>query len=246
MINVGVFFGGKSTEHEVSIISALQAMENIDKTKYNVIPVYMDKDNNFYYSSDSILTDSKNYKDMKSLLSKCINVTLVKVKKRVYLKNINVGLFSKNVNVLIDIAFPIVHGTNVEDGNLQGHFHTLGLPVVGPDCLSGAVSMDKFVMKKYCKEIGIPVIDALRFTSEDYKDVDKVVSCVKEHVGFPCIIKPVNLGSSIGINKAKDENSLKNALELAFSFANVILCEKAIVDLREINCAVLGDRKSVV
>lgn len=244
MINVGVFFGGKSTEHEVSVISALQAIENMDKTKYNVIPVYMDKNNDFYYNKDGLLLDSKNYKDVKALLSKCVNVMLVKKGNKVYLRNVEKGLFKENVNILIDIAFPIVHGTNVEDGNLQGHFHTLGLPIACSDCLASAVSMDKYVMKEYCKAIGVPVIDAIRLTSEDYKDVDKTIATIEKQIGFPCIIKPVNLGSSIGIKKAKDKDSLIEALSLAFSFADIVLCEKAITNMREINCAVLGDKFS--
>ena len=150
--------------------------------------------------------------------------------------------FGNKLNQLIDVAFPIVHGTNVEDGNLQGYFHTLNLPVVGPDTLSAALSMDKYVMKEYCKAIGVPVIDALRFDKNDFRDVDSIIKIVKSEFGFPIMVKPVNLGSSIGIKKAKDEAGLKEALELAFSFADVILIEKAIVNLREINCAVLGDK----
>ena len=241
-LNIAVVFGGKSTEHEVSVISALQAIENIDTEKYNVVAIYMDKKGDFYFSKDNLLTDSKNYKNMKSLISKCSNVYFVKDKNHTYLREVNARFFGNKLNQLIDVAFPIVHGTNVEDGNLQGYFHTLNLPVVGPDTLSAALSMDKYVMKEYCKAIGVPVIDALRFDKNDFRDVDSIIKIVKSEFGFPIIVKPVNLGSSIGIKKAKDEAGLKEALELAFSFADVILIEKAIVNLREINCAVLGDK----
>ena len=230
-LNIAVVFGGKSTEHEVSVISALQAIENIDKDKYNVVAVYMDKKGDFYFSNDNLLIDSKNYKNIKSLLSKCENVYFVKDKNHTYLRNVHAGLFGSKLNQLIDIAFPVVHGTNVEDGNLQGYFHTLNLPVVGPDTLSAALSMDKYVMKEYCKAIGVPVIDALRFDRNDLKNADLIMHKVKNEIGFPVIVKPINLGSSIGIKKAKDEVGLSEAIELAFSFADIILIEKAITNL---------------
>lgn len=241
-LNVAVVFGGKSTEHEVSVISALQAIENINKDKYNVIAIYMDKKGDFYYSKDNYLLDIKNYKDIKSLLSKCINVYFIKEKNYTYIREINTKIFGSRLNQLIDIAFPIVHGTNVEDGNLQGFFHTLNLPLVGPDTLSAAVSMDKYVMKEYCKAIDVPVIDAVRFDKNDYKNINDIVKRVENEIAYPVIVKPVNLGSSIGIKKAKDEMSLRDALELAFGFADIVLVEKAITNMREINCAVLGDK----
>lgn len=236
--NVMVLFGGRSTEHEVSIISAHQAIENMDLEKFNVIPVYIDKMGDFYYAKDNTLFDLKNYKDIKSLVSKCINVTLIKEKNKTYLVSKKSGLFSNSVNILIDVAFPIVHGTNVEDGNLQGFLHTMNLPVVGPDTLSAAVTMDKFVSKEYLKCIGIPVLDALRLDKQEKNIIEKI-----EKIGYPVIIKPVNLGSSIGIMKAENQDELKDAVELAFTFSNVILAERAIVNLREINCAVLGSKK---
>ena len=241
-LNIAVVFGGKSTEHEVSVISALQAIENIDKEKYNIIAIYIDKKGDFYFSKDNLLIDSKNYKNVNSLLSRCSNVYFVKDKNHTYVREVNAKIFGSKLNQLIDVAFPIVHGTNVEDGNLQGYFHTLNLPIVGPDTLSAALSMDKFVMKEYCKAIGVPVIDALRFDRRDFKNVDEIVKRVKAEIGFPVIVKPINLGSSIGIKKAKDETGLKEAFELAFSFSDIILVEKAITNLREINCAVLGDK----
>lgn len=241
-LNVAVIFGGKSTEHEVSVISALQAIENIDKEKYNVFPVYIDKKGDFYYSEDSYLTDSKNYKNVKALISKCKNIYFVKDKNYTYIREVNAKVFGKKLNQLIDAAFPVVHGTNVEDGNLQGYFHTLNLPVVGPDTLSAALSMDKYVMKEYCKSIGVPVIDAIRIDKNDYKNIDKTVEAIEKKFKYPVIIKPINLGSSIGISKAKNKELLLNALELAFTFSDIVLVEKAIENMREINCAVVGDK----
>ena len=241
-LNVAVIFGGKSTEHEVSIISALQTIENIDKEKYNVIPVYMDKKGDFYYSNDNILTDSKNFRDINSLLKKCINVCFVKEKNNTYLRNVINNFFGTKVNQVIDVAFPVVHGTNVEDGNLQGFLHTLNLPVVGPDTLSSALSMDKYVMKEYVGALGVPVIKAVRIDINDFESLDKTISMLESEFSYPMIVKPVNLGSSIGIKKASDRKGLEEALELAFNLASIVLVEKAITNLREINCAVLGDK----
>lgn len=241
-LNVAVVFGGKSTEHEISIISALQAIENIDKEKYNVIPIYISKSGDFYYNKDGLLLDMKNFRNQKSLISKCRNVSFVKIKNHTYIRDNNVGLFGNKIDQAIDIVFLIVHGTNVEDGNLQGYFHTLNLPIVGSDTLASAISMDKYVMKEYWKAIGIPVIDGIRFDKNDFNNIDYIVDNVEKELKYPVIVKPVNLGSSIGIKKGYNRESLIEALELAFAFTDIVLVEKAITNMREINCAVIGDK----
>lgn len=241
-LNVAVVFGGKSTEHDISIISALQAIENMDRDKYNVIPIYIDKKGDFYYSKDDALTKMANFKNQSALVKKCKNISFVKIKNKTYIRDNNVALFGDKIDQLVDVVFLIVHGTNVEDGNLQGYFHTLSLPFVGSDVLSSAISMDKYVMKEYWKAIGIPVIDGIRFDKEDFRNVDAIAEKVEKEFGYPVIVKPVNLGSSIGIKKASNKDSLVDALELAFSFTDIILVEKAITNMREINCAVLGDK----
>ena len=134
-----------------------------------------------------------------------------------------------------------MHGTNVEDGALQGFLKTLGLPFVGCDVLASAVGMDKYVMKTLLKDAGFPVLPALRFAAKAYNHPETVVSEVEEKIGYPVIVKPVNLGSSVGISKATDREALINALDTAFSFADTVLIERAITKLREINCSVLGD-----
>lgn len=241
-LNVAVVFGGKSTEHDISIISALQAIENMDKEKYNIIPIYIDKKGDFYYSEDDKLFKMENYKNQNSLVKSCKNISFVKIKNKTYIRNNNIGIFSDKIDQIVDVALLIVHGTNVEDGNLQGYFHTLNLPFVGCDVLASAVSMDKYVMKEYWKAIGIPVIDGIRFDKNEFKNVNLIVDKVEKELKYPVIVKPVNLGSSIGIKKASDKDSLIAALELAFSFTDIILVEKAITNMREINCAVIGNK----
>ena len=240
-LKIAIVFGGMSTEHEVSIISALQAMENIDKNKYDIYPVYIDKRGVFYYD-EKILNDINTFKKPEEIKKRCKKVIFVNEDEKVYIKKLSKKLFSKDIISLIDVVFPIVHGTNVEDGNLQGFFKTLGIPCVGSDCLSSALGMDKYVMKKFLKSENINVIDGSRYDIVDYKNVDNIISDVEKKYGYPVIVKPVNLGSSIGITKAKDRNELLNSIELAFSFSNLLIIERAITCMREINCAVLGNR----
>ena len=239
-IKVAVMFGGKSTEHDISIISAVQAMNNMDKSKYEIIPVYITKNNEFYTGEDALKIES--FTNIKNLLSKCERVTFVSEGSKLKLVKLKNKLFSKAEISEIDVVFPVVHGTNVEDGTLQGYISMLNVPYVGCDVTASAVGMDKYVMKTVLKENNIPVLDCLRFGAKQYYDnCDSVCADIISKLGFPVIVKPVNLGSSIGISVAKDENALVKSLESAFSYADKILVERAITNLKEINCAVLGD-----
>ncbi len=239
-INVAVLFGGKTVEHEVSIISAVQAMANINTDKYRIVPVYITKSNEFYYGED--LRNISLYRNINALISRCRRVVFVNEKGRVRLMKHPGGLFSGGPICDIDVAFPVVHGTNVEDGALQGFLKTLDVPFVGCGVLASAIGMDKYVMKIMLKEAGFPVLDCVRFTAPDPGNVRKV----EEKFSYPVIIKPVNLGSSVGISKAANTDELTKALELAFSFADKVLVEPAITQLREINCSVLGDAAEAI
>ena len=233
-----VLFGGKSVEHEISVISALQAMENLDAEKYDIIPVYISKSGDMY--TGDILREAAAYKDLKSLCKKSVRVTFVSDGGKVLLCRFPAKRFGSSVIAEIDVAFPIVHGTNVEDGALQGYLKTLGVPFVGCDVLSSAVGMDKYVMKAMLRDGGFPVLDCLRFNKYRSR-IDSCVSETEEKIGYPVIVKPVDLGSSVGITVAHDSESLKSALKTAFSYAENVLCERAITELREINCSVVGD-----
>lgn len=233
-----VLFGGKSVEHEISVISALQAMENLNRDKYDIIPVYISKSGEMYTGDNLFSADS--YKDLKALCSSAQKVTFVRDGSKVLLQRHPAHRFGKNTIAEIDVAFPIVHGTNVEDGALQGYLKTVGVPFVGCDVLASAVGMDKYVMKTVLKNEGFPVLDCLRFNRRR----DKIADCIKKTeaaLSYPVIIKPANLGSSVGISKADNRESLESALAEAFSYAECVLAERAIVKLREINCSVIGD-----
>lgn len=239
-IKVGVIFGGKSTEHEISIISAIQALGSFNREKYDLLPIYITKNNEFYVGPN--IGRIEEYTNLDRLLSESTRVVLVPGKKGADIVRYPLSRFGDNKLATIDVAFPVVHGTNVEDGTLQGFLQLLNIPYAGCDVLSSAVGMDKYVMKCVLKDNGIPVLDCKVFTTREFDfEPERVVSTIRDEIGFPVIVKPINLGSSIGISKADDENELYESLELAFAYASRILVESAVQNLKEINCSVLGD-----
>ena len=238
-IQVAVLFGGRSVEHEISVISAIQAMESLNTETYDILPIYMTKDNEFY--TGDVLRDIRRYRDVPGLLKDATRVTFAREEGRVVVKRVPAKRFGSSVIAMPDVAFPIVHGTNVEDGALQGFLRTLGIPFVGCDVLASAVGMDKYVMKLLWQAMGFPVLPALRFSAAEYGEPEEIVRQAEEQIGYPMIVKPVNLGSSVGISKASDRDGLYAALDTAFTFADTVLLEHAVTNLREINCAVLGD-----
>lgn len=238
-MKIGVMFGGKSVEHEVSIISAIQAMSFISKDKYEVIPIYISKNNEMYVGET--IDKIEAYQNINSLLKKSQRVTLINSGEKIQIVKYPFKKLGNSIYDYLDLAFPIVHGTNVEDGALQGYLKTLGLPFIGCDVLASAVGMDKYVMKTILKDNDVPVLDCLVFTLKDKQNTNEIIKKTEQKFSYPVIIKPIDLGSSIGIKKAGNKKELLTAIEYAFEFANKILIEPAISDLREINCAVFGD-----
>ena len=241
---VAMLFGGKSVEHEVSVISGLQAYLSMDTEKYDVIPVYMTKKNEMYVGEN--IGKIESYKDINSLVSSSTRVIMINTGDSVSLVQYPQKKLGKNLSIDIDVVFPVVHGTNVEDGALQGYLKTIGIPFVGCDVTASAVGMDKYIMKMILKEAGVPVLDAKIFTLSDYADMDSLVEKIETGIGYPVIIKPVNLGSSVGISVAKNRVELTAAVDDAFKYATKVLAEHAISKLREINCSVLGDENEAI
>ena len=241
---VAMMFGGKSVEHEVSVISGIQAYMSMDTDKYDVIPVYMTK-NNEMYIGDSI-GDIESYKNIDELLKKSQRVIMINEDGRVKLVQYPVKKLGKNVEVGIDVAFPVVHGTNVEDGGFQGYLKTMGIPFVGCDVTASAIGMDKYITKLVLKESNVPVLDARLYTLSDYADMESKMNDIENVFGYPVIVKPVNLGSSVGISVAKSRVELANSVDDAFRYATKVLVEHAITNLREINCSVLGDENDAI
>lgn len=238
---IGVFFGGKSVEHEVSIISALQVIENLDKEKYNIIPIYISKDNKFY--SSEFLSDINRYKDLDEIVRLSDEVYFTHENGKL-LVNKKDGVFKK-ILFKIDIVFPVVHGLNVEDGTLEGFLEMYNIPYVGCDVCSSAVGMNKIIFKKVLESSNIPVIeyDTLNI-SEFEQDSKKAFEKIKDKLSLPIIVKPANLGSSVGIEIIKDEKEFVPKMQQVFEFCENVLVERCITNLREINCSVVGDFSS--
>ena len=244
-IRVGVFFGGNSVEHEISVISALQAMNAMDSDKYEIIPVYITRENEFY--TGEALRTIENFADQPALLKQCRQVIPVKGKGCMELYKYPFGMFGNKACAVLDVAFPIVHGTNVEDGTLQGFLQYLGAPGVGCDVLASAVGMDKYVMKTILKDAGVPVLDCVRFSRYEYEENEQAcVEAVEAKFAYPVIVKPIDLGSSVGIKIGHDRDGLQEAMKYAVEYAGNILVEPAIMQLREINCSVLGDTEQAI
>lgn len=238
-LTVGLFFGGKSVEHEVSVISALQAYENLDVNKYEVVPVYVSKDERFYLN-DKFL-DIKNYQDLDQLLLSSTEVVIGKKNGKGGL--LSLGLFPKLVP--LDVAFPLFHGSFGEDGAIQGLFEIYQIPYVGFGVSGSALGMDKVLQKAIYKELGLNVGKYFAFKRSEWLDnPEEILKHVQDdkHGGlkFPLVVKPATIGSSIGINKALDEDSLSFAIEVASTYSEKILVEEAFTDCIEVNCSVLG------
>lgn len=239
-IKLGIFFGGKSVEHEIAVITANQAYASIDKEKYEIIPIYISK-NGILYTGENLF-NLEEYKDMDALLNKCTKVTLINDGENVKVIRYPIKKFGENIINTIEVAFPIMHGTNGEDGTIQGYLQLLGLPYIGCDIVSSAIGMDKIIMKKVIQENGLPIVKYISFYSMEYiKKEEEIQKNIEEKLGFPVIVKPGNLGSSVGIKKAKNIQELGEAIDFAIQFSDRILVEEAVVNLREINCSVIGD-----
>ena len=239
-IKVGIFFGGESVEHEISVITMSQAISSLNPEKYEIVPIYIAK-NGVMYTGDDLL-DLYSFKDMDVLLKRCYKVAVVNDGESVKVVRCPAPIIGKKVLNTIDVAFPIVHGTNCEDGTLAGFLNLLRIPVVGPDILASSLGMDKIIQKMVLNYYDIPVVDFVSFYSMEYvKDEEKILKEIESKLEFPMIVKPGNLGSSVGIRKAKNKAELEEAIEFAMEFADRVLVEKAVENLKEINCSVIGN-----
>ncbi len=236
-IKVGVIFGGETVEHEVSIISAVQAMGQINQDKYDIVPIYISKDRIWY--TGKMLMEMDVYKDFETLKRYAKKVVLVKKEDGFFLQTTN-GLFRKNVEEL-DIVLPIVHGKGAEDGSLAGLLDSVGIPYAGPKMLGAALGQDKVVMKQVMSACGLPIVDYTWFYDAEYlSDSKKILADIKK-LGYPVIVKPANLGSSVGITVVKTAKEIEKAIEEAIKYDNKIVVEKMVSNLVEVNQAVLGN-----
>ena len=236
-IKLGVIFGGETVEHEVSIISAIQAMNKIDQEKYEIIPIYITKDREWY--TGDMLKDIEFYQDLSLIKRYAHNVVLYCRDGRFVLQKKR-GLF-KSIVKEIDIAFPIVHGTNVEDGVLQGYLQSIGIPFVGGDVYASVVGQDKAFMKDIWREAELPMTKYVWFYDADYKrDSEEIVKMVSK-LKYPVIVKPATTGSSVGINVCDSEDDLREAIDEAIQYDSKIVVEEVVKNLKEVNIAVMGN-----
>jgi len=239
-IRVAVIFGGESVEHEISIISALQAIENFDIEKYEVIPVYIAKNNEWYVGN--VLKDIKNYTDLDFIVKNAKRVKLITNKHRYFLYEYPFKAFAKKPIAEFDVAFPIVHGTNVEDGILQGLLEANRIPYAGPKVSSAAVGQDKVLMKMIWQAADLPILPFVWLFKEQWEeDKTNYVEALVKELDFPMIIKPACLGSSVGISIAHTKTELIASIDEATKYDKKIVIEKALTNFTEMNCSVLGD-----
>ena len=236
-LKVGFIYGGISTEHEISIISALQAINNMNIDKYDVVPIYLSKNGVFY--TGKYLLNIDNYKDLSLIPKKCKEVSIIKKNYDFALLSVN---FPHKILTNIDIFFPVVHGYNVEDGSIAGFLETIGAPYAESDLYASLIGQDKVIQKMVFKENEINVVPYTYFYENEYLDNEEEIISKINELSFPVIVKPARLGSSVGISIAADEVSLKEAINEALKYDEKIIVEKVIENLKELNCSVLGDK----
>lgn len=237
-LTIGVMFGAESVEHEISIISAIQAMEAIDKDRYDVIPIYISKEKHMYSGNE--LRDLGAYRDIPKLLKSATPIQFVRVNNQVVCKALKSSFFFKAKN--IDLMIPIVHGSNSEDGTVAGFCKMLGVPFVGSDVIAAAVGQDKIFFKHILENSRLPIVPWFWFYGKNFEKNKEGILRKADELGYPLVIKPATLGSSIGVMIADDEKSCIDAIEAAMMYDRKILVEKKIENMQEINCSVLDDK----
>jgi len=235
-INIGILFGGKSAEHEVSLQSAKNVFDAIDKEKYNPILIGIDKSGKWLLNNESEFLLNADDPKLIKLNQSSDSVALVPQSAG------EISNFSNtNQGLKIDAVFPILHGPFGEDGTVQGLLKLANLPFVGASVLGSAVGMDKDVMKRLLRDAGIPIGKFIVLKShEAIPDFQKI----KNEIGVPFFVKPANMGSSVGVNKIHDESEYKNGLLKAFDFDTKIILEEFIKG-REVECSVLGNENPI-
>lgn len=240
-LSIGVIFGRRSLEHDLSVLTAIQAMDNIDKERYEVVPIYITKDLTFY--SGGMLRYIDSYKDFRLIDRYATKVNLINKNGKFILQT--TGLI-KRVYKEIHLAFPMVHGKYTEDGSIVGYLETLGIPIVGSDIYSSSLCQDKVFTKEVLNGNDIPVVDYVYFSDSDYKlDKEDIFKKIEE-LSYPLIIKPARLGSGIGIEIVNRKEELESSIEKAMKNDERVLVEEYIADRREFNMAVLLSKGKLI
>lgn len=237
---VGVLFGGRSVENEISVVTASQVMESIDRERFEIVPIYIAKTGK-WYTGDALFELSA-YRDMPALFKRCTEVYFKSIfgDHNLYCKGGFLG--REKVVAKIDTVLPTLHGTNCEDGTLQGVLSVIGVPYVGCNTFASANGMDKISMKQILRSSGISVVDFCWFTDKEWDERrSDVVDTIEKSLSYPVIVKPANSGSSVGISPAHNAKELEDAIDNAAQFTTRIIVERMLSKLKEVNCSVMGD-----
>lgn len=237
---VAVIFGGRSVEHDVSVVTGNQIMRSFDADRFEVIPVYITRDGRWFTGEP--LFDLKNYENEITSHKGIESVILSpSTNHHGLIVNPIVGRLQKNSVRRLDVVFPAIHGSHGEDGTLQGLIELADIPYVGCGVLGSAVANDKAITKEILRQHDIPVVEAVLFTRADWlEDRDGVIQRIHQQLSYPLFVKPATLGSSIGIGRVEDEAMLRFSIDIAANFDRRILVESAVTEATEINCAVMG------
>lgn len=237
-IRVGIIFGGKSAEHEVSLLSAKNVVDALDKNKYEPILIGITKEGKWQLENNESLSLKASSVKIISLKSNNKSIAIIPDSKNKQLTSINRNSEIKQ----LDVVFPILHGPFGEDGTVQGLLKIAGVPFVGPSVLGSAIGMDKEVAKRLWRDAGISIAKFLVFYSNETSKINFIK--VKKELGLPLFIKPANLGSSVGVSKVNNKEEFEIAIKKAFQYDTKILIEENIKG-REIECAVLGNEEPI-
>jgi len=238
---IAVIFGGRSVEHDVSIVTGNQIMNAFPGAGYEVVPIYITRDGK-WFTGDPLL-DLKNFEDEKLTQHKDVHPVILSpdVRHHGLIRNPLARRFQKSEIKRLDVIFPAIHGSHGEDGTLQGLFELADIPYVGFGTLGSALTNDKIMTKQVLQQSGIPVVDGLHFSRTDWLNTpDEIIERIKAQLNYPVFIKPATLGSSIGIGRADNDDLLRASIDVAARFDRRILVEQAVTDGVEINCAVMG------
>ena len=242
LLTVGVVFGGVSPEHEVSVITSLQAAAALDRAAYTPVPLYISKAGRFYTGPG--LLEIERYRDLDALVAGATEVTLQRRPDRAGARLVGTAprsLFRKPFEATVDVLFLGLHGGPGENGAVQGLCETIGAPYTGSGVFGSALGMDKVLTKVVCRDQGIPVVPWVSFRETDWAGSEAAwLDRVEADLGLPVVVKPARLGSSIGISKADTREALDAAVEEALRYDEKVLVERAVTALREVNCSVLG------
>src|SRR5699024_928075 len=243
--NIVIAFGGVSPEHEVSVLSAMQAISALEDTEYTIIPLYSSKSGRWL--SGYLLPDLENYQDLDDLIDRATACTFAHddLGKAVLQETEKKGFFSSPKQHSIYAVIPAFHGSEGENGAFQGTCEMYNIPYAGSGVFASSLGMDKVKAKELCRAHEIPVVDGFDFYEQQWADYQPSLTEEARLLCYPLIIKPVTLGSSIGVARADNEEQLIEAVESSFRFDNNLMAEKAVSPLMEINCSVLGSPENM-